>query len=174
MRSLKHHLYVLLLRMQGTKKIFEKEGNDIVEYAKSCKIPGGAKPDKKMYQNYQVSQKTICNSKCYKFRSKGKKSNKIVIYIHGGGYFMDAQPAHWTYIRKIIDETNAIVYFPDYPLAPEHHCLETTEMLLELYRNLIRNHNPKDITIMGDSAGGGISLCTAQNTEFTCVGITLS
>lgn len=165
MNSLGFVLAVSYFKHFGVKQPLTLQGEDFIEYAKSCKKPEGSKPIKQIYNKYNVSKRAIGNGICYKVGSKDKKydktRDKIVIYVHGGGYVMDASPSHWHLVSTLIDATNCLVYFPDYPLAPEHNYEDTENMMIELYKHLIRHHDPEEIIIMGDSAGGGISLATA-------------
>lgn len=148
-------------RVAGKKNFFAKEGDSFIEAIPSCKNPEGSKPSKKIYKEFHVTSKKIGKGICYKVAPKENKTAKKIIYLHGSGYVMDSSPFHWSFVQKVVKNTNAIMYCVDYPMAPEYNCDDASEMILELYQNLVRNHDPKDIIFMGDSAGGGISLAFA-------------
>jgi epsilon-lactone hydrolase len=48
------------------------------------------------------------------------------------------------------------------PLAPEHTYRDTYPLLLALYQHLCDTLHPENLTIMGDSAGGGMALSLVQ------------
>jgi len=94
------------------------------------------------------------------YHFKNRKSNKVIIFIHGGAYVSEASFFHYRLVDKICKESNAEVYFPIYPLAPNHIYKESYDLMLSLYKRLLGNN--KEIIIMGDSAGGGFSLAFTQ------------
>ena len=95
----------------------------------------------------------------YRIQNKNNKnSNKKVLYIHGGAFFLEALKVHWNFCHKLSKETGCEIVFPCYPLVPESNSEKTHEMLLTVYKELLKNSKPEDITVMGDSAGGTLSL----------------
>lgn len=79
------------------------------------------------------------------------------IYIHGGGFFAGFGAAHTMMTESLLDHFNAKVYMPLYPLAPVNTVSTTMKMLETLYAKVIADGKP--VYIMGDSAGGNITLC---------------
>ena len=82
-------------------------------------------------------------------------TERIVLYLHGGAYVNEIQKLHLVFCDKLAKKANATVFTPIYPLAPNHTYEETYQIVEKLY-DLILEFN-KPITIMGDSAGGGLS-----------------
>lgn len=87
-----------------------------------------------------------------------------VLYLHGGGYAVGSPATHRSLAARLAHETGCTVYVLDYRLAPEHPFpagLEDAESaFLELVGNI--GYRPEQIALSGDSAGGGLSLATAQ------------
>ena len=82
-------------------------------------------------------------------------TERTVIYLHGGAYVNEIVPPHIVFCDKIAKKTNATVFAPIYPLAPNHTYEETYRIVEDLYKFALEIGKP--ITIMGDSAGGGLS-----------------
>lgn len=82
-------------------------------------------------------------------------SDRLVIYLHGGIYVNEIMKTHINFCDKLAKKVNASVFAPIYPLAPNHTYEETYEIVLNLYNWLLTMN--KEIIIMGDSAGGGLS-----------------
>ena len=94
----------------------------------------------------------------YVARDKKNRSNKKVLFIHGGGFILEAMPLHWRLCQRLARDTGCEIIFPQYPMVPESNAKECHIMLMEVYRELMKNSRPEDVTIIGDSAGGTLSL----------------
>lgn len=91
---------------------------------------------------------------------KSKYAHKIVLYLHGGGYTCGSIKSHSGLIGKIALETGIPHLAINYRLAPEHTYPAALDDALKAYAWLLEKEhfNPNDIIIMGDSAGGGLTL----------------
>ena len=89
-----------------------------------------------------------------------EKSENIILYVHGGAYVNEINYQHHLYCRKLSRKLNAYVLAPVYGLAPKHKSQETFDAIMELYKDLLKAN--ENITLMGDSAGGGFALSFAQ------------
>lgn len=87
-------------------------------------------------------------------------TDNLVIYLHGGAYVSEIEDLHIIFCDKLAEKTNATVFAPIYPLAPNHTFEETYEIVENLYDLLLKFEKP--ITIMGDSAGGGLSAAFSE------------
>lgn len=91
---------------------------------------------------------------------------KIILYLHGGSYLHDPDPHHFKFLKKLIDQSDVRVIFPVYPKAPWHDYTKTYDLITKLYQDLSkdgdRESEDSEIIIMGDSAGGGLSLGVSQ------------
>ena len=85
----------------------------------------------------------------------------MILFLHGGAYVLDLAFIHWRMIEGLIDRTGATVIVPIYPLAPLAGWNEIYGMIRAVYQRLLHTHDPMSLTIMGDSAGGGLTLATA-------------
>lgn len=91
-----------------------------------------------------------------------KKTQTIILYFHGGSYVAKATKDHFEFLENIVDQTGATVIMPDYPLAPKYNYKDVFKMVVPLYKNIIENIEPKNLVLMGDSAGGGLSLALEE------------
>ena len=89
---------------------------------------------------------------------KGVKSERIMLYVHGGAYFFGSVDEHRYQMQRHARKLRARVLAPRYRLAPEfpfpcglHDCLAA-------YLFLLQEHDPTTIVLAGDSAGGGMIL----------------
>ncbi len=90
-------------------------------------------------------------------------SRNTVFYIHGGAYLMDFAEPHWRLLEKLIKETDVQVIAPGYRLLPFATYREAFDLIVPLYREYCEKHPDKNIILMGDSAGGGLSLALTEH-----------
>ncbi|MFC7737118.1 alpha/beta hydrolase fold domain-containing protein [Roseomonas sp. GCM10028921] len=89
-------------------------------------------------------------------------SRHHILYLHGGAYVFDLLDVHWRAIEGLIHRTGATVSIPIYPLAPAHCWADAFAMVRPLHAALAERHGAENLTVMGDSAGGGMTLALAQ------------
>ena len=94
--------------------------------------------------------------------SDGEKTNKKILYFHGGSYVAKTSQKHWEFIEQIVKDTGITIILPDYPLTPKYTYKDVFEMVTPLYKEIIDRIDVKDLIVMGDSAGGGIALALEE------------
>lgn len=94
----------------------------------------------------------------WRLTPKSGGSGKVIFYIHGGGYVLNITSAHWDYLEQLCKGTGATLIVPDYPLAPQYTADEAYACVEDAYDRTLQTTDPQKVFIMGDSAGGGLSL----------------
>ena len=70
---------------------------------------------------------------------------------------------HWLFLNNIcMDISDCTVIIPDYPLPPKYNYKDVFGMVEGLYSEIINNVDSEKLIVMGDSAGGGLSLALMQ------------
>lgn len=162
MASFQAEIVRRLLVFTGLKKFFSNAELFEKKLAKERK-KGPDKPKKKFLRKYNLQETTQDGYTVFTISPKtGLKSNHHVLYFHGGGYVLDLAWAHWDFIGRLIDATGATVTLPIYPLAPETKCADLTPMMHKLFKHLAKAQGADNITVMGDSAGAGMTLTLGQ------------
>jgi acetyl esterase/lipase len=92
----------------------------------------------------------------------GVTSPLRLLYLHGGAFVLDLQPAQWNLVWSLIMRTNAAVVVPIFPLAPEHGWRDGLAMVMRVYLELVKESGAHNIVIVSDSAGGGLALSLAH------------
>ncbi|MCF7833045.1 MAG: alpha/beta hydrolase [Candidatus Marinimicrobia bacterium] len=139
-----------------------KEGNRLADYVNYLNKTTPARPLNAMYLVYDIDVDDRLGHNVWTIEPVKDLSDKVVIYLHGGSYTYNFFSPHWYFISNIVDQLRARVIAPDYPLVPEYNVTHVFDMLLKLYKNVIKDVDPKNISIIGDSAGGGMSLAFGQ------------
>lgn len=86
---------------------------------------------------------------------------KIVLYLHGGGYVIGSLDSHRHLVAEVGRSARSRTLAIDYRLAPEHPFPAAVDDALAAYRFLLADGvQAGNITIAGDSAGGGLVVAT--------------
>ena len=91
----------------------------------------------------------------------GSRADKVVVYLHGGGFQLGSVVSHRDLMFRISQAAGCRVLGVDYRLAPEHRFPAPLQDALVVHDWLIgQGYVPSSIALAGDSAGGGLALCT--------------
>ena len=91
-----------------------------------------------------------------------QKSEKVILYLHGGSYVAETSSNHWKFLEKLVKDTNATIILPDYPLTPKYTYKDVFTMITPLYKEIIEEVQTNNLILMGDSAGGGMGLALLE------------
>jgi epsilon-lactone hydrolase len=117
-------------------------------------------PPKSFYKKYTVKSCVIENRKCITLKHTANPK-KHIFYFHGGAYTIQAKKAHWRIVDRLLRQTQCMITFINYPLAPQCTCMDTIDMVSKAYAYFCKAGD-QEIVLMGDSAGGGLALALAQ------------
>lgn len=91
----------------------------------------------------------------------GVSRDRVVLYLHGGGYVLGSVNSHRDLINRLSLAADARVLALDYRLAPETPFPGAVEDSTAAYRWLLEQGiKPSRIAVAGDSAGGGLTAAT--------------
>lgn len=91
----------------------------------------------------------------------GGRARHRAVYLHGGGWVNEIEPAHWRLIAQLAAETQTAVRVPIYPLIPWGTAGEVVPRVAELVSAEIALVGSRRTFLVGDSAGGQIALSSA-------------
>ncbi len=91
----------------------------------------------------------------------GCDKTKVLLYFHGGGYFVGSTNTHRALVSKLAMNAGISALSINYRLAPEHPYPAAIEDCAKVYDWLLsKNFQPNQICFGGDSAGGGCVIGT--------------
>ena len=94
-------------------------------------------------------------------RTSASRRDRILLYIHGGGYVTGDAAAYRHLVAEIARATTAGALSIDYALAPEAPFPAGIEDTVRAYLWLVdQGFDPSSIVMAGDSAGGGLILAS--------------
>jgi triacylglycerol lipase len=89
-------------------------------------------------------------------------SGKVVVAIHGGSYAGEATIFHWWTYTDLARQTGATVVVPDYALTPVGTADTEVPRVADFIADAIGEHGDQNVSVLGDSAGGGLALLAVQ------------
>ncbi|CAF1031282.1 unnamed protein product [Adineta steineri] len=99
----------------------------------------------------------------YPIRNFQKHSDKLFIFLHGGGYLIGNIQSYSGIECELSRIFNGTILHVEYRLSPEHPIPAAVNDTISVYRTLLnRDILSSQIFFIGDSAGGGLSLLTIQ------------
>ena len=164
MASIQYRMISTLFKILGVNKMLDKQGEDfeklLNDYKDKQKKPLKI-PYNKLKSQFNVDTKDIDGTICYVVKKKGGNPDNAVLYLFGGGYILPPDPGDLILCGQIAEHSNAEVWFPLYPMAPEHRLVETLESTYQVYQEILKTHEAENVRFFGTSSGGGqaLSLC---------------
>jgi epsilon-lactone hydrolase len=164
MASIESKLFCLLLRLINKKKFLEMQFAFGKFDFNNSKVP-----PKRTEKICYVKRQTINGRNVFVLTPKNGKSNRHILYLHGGAYVQNFVRQHWKFLSGLVAATHCTITAPDYPLAPKYTFLDAFEMVVPLYENIITHAGSENTVVMGDSAGGGFALALCQKLKVKSV-----
>lgn len=121
-------------------------------------IPSKTRKKFKVHNNFKIDNNTL------ELLPDDGHIVRNIYYIHGGGYWWQPLSLHYRMLRQISNQNQARIIMPIYPKSPAHKANEVLNYIFENYKKTIAELHllPASLTLMGDSAGGGLCLSLLQ------------
>jgi acetyl esterase/lipase len=162
MISLRGRIFNFLLRNGHLfRGKFKKErftlNTSIIGFRELCER--GAQKHSNIPKDVIVREQIINNMKSEWLIPQGANSEKLILYVHGGGYVSGSCSDHRGFVSKFAKITGITNLIYEYRLAPEYPFPAALNDSVEIYQwLLLTGFEPKNIVIAGESAGGGLTL----------------
>ncbi|MEM8857608.1 MAG: alpha/beta hydrolase [Chloroflexota bacterium] len=164
MRSFKSRLMNLLLRSLGAKKMFVNFADAQADPEAFLKAVTDARaggdylhePPEKITSQTKCEQLDVNGNALHLLEFGSKK--RVIFFLHGGAYVLGVARPYWDMVKKIGEGADCHLALFDYPLAPEHTCESVLESCMAAFDLLIERYGVENVVVMGDSAGGGLSM----------------
>ena len=154
-QSLKSRIVLSYLKRQMAKApkkpTLEEQRAGLEQMGKIVKMPAGI----------DVEPVTIQDIRAEWLRAPGVDDERVILYVHGGAYTLGSLNTHRAFASRVSMTAGMRALLIEYRLAPEHPFPAGLEDCKTAYGMLLDNGVSSDkIAIVGDSAGGGLSLAT--------------
>jgi len=89
---------------------------------------------------------------------EGSTPQRLILYLHGGGFVAGSPETHRPIVAKLCGAGNSAAFSVAYRLAPEYPFPAALRDTVDAYRILTgRGFPPQSIIVAGDGAGGGLA-----------------
>ncbi|MER7399124.1 alpha/beta hydrolase [Streptomyces sp. NPDC000151] len=107
---------------------------------------------------YEVTRSTVAGRPVLRLAPRRGATGRHLLYTHGGAYAFPLQTAHWWLLQHAAKGTGVTLTVPLYRLAPEGDAPAAYSLLRTVYDALCAEAGSGNVTLGGDSAGGGLAL----------------
>lgn len=99
----------------------------------------------------------------YIFYPAKTTTDKVLLYMHGGGFAFKGSPCHYHLCRRFAAESNCKVVYVDYRLSPKYKYPVPLHDCFRAYQWIVKNAarlkiDTNKIIVGGDSAGGCLAV----------------
>jgi len=99
--------------------------------------------------------------------AKGANPDRRILYLHGGAFTVGSAISHRAITGNLSQKTGCAVFAPNYRLMPENDRIDSVHDCQTAYRWILGNGpagagSADKLAIIGDSAGGNLTLVMAQ------------
>lgn len=156
-KSFTYYITLFVIKIKGIKNTFSKSPIDYLRLRRDDVYS----PNSKFYKTKKVSTFSVLKTKITQIEN-GNKTNKLLIYLHGGAFVSGPAQHHWDSIECISKKTNLNIWMCIYPKAPENKIEEISVNIDEIYQKALIDYESENILLMGDSAGGTLVIALTQ------------
>lgn len=91
--------------------------------------------------------------------SSSNTSDKVIFYIHGGGFCVGSLKTHRALVEEIVQRTQLTTFHVHPPLAPEYEFPQASEAIYDSYQALLETGvEAENIILAGDDSGANLAL----------------
>lgn len=145
-----------LFRGKLKKETFDMN-TSIEKFRTDCEK--GAARYSKLPAGVEIKPDVIDGIKAEWLIPSGSNPEKVIMYVHGGGYVSGSCSDHRGFVSKFAASTSVSNLVYEYGLAPENPYPAAVDDSVKVYRWLLASEfKPENIIIAGESAGGGLTL----------------
>ena len=144
----------VLVRASGL--VYRKSVERLMAELAEREYPAHAPVPKRTRQVYDILEGEVDGCIVLRLTPRSGGSGKQLIYTHGGSYVHPLAGQQWWFVERMTRGTGVTIMVPLYRLAPEGGVDAAYAMLQKVYLDLVADG--RSVTLVGDSAGGGLAL----------------
>ena len=161
--SLTYKIASTIVRLLGVKKMFLKNKEDILAYAKKENAKKVFDLDRAIKRaerkNYFLIHREVVGYRLLSYQKDQMPADGVVLYLFGGGMITQPDKLDFSLAERIMEKTGKDVWFLFYPLCSEDVKVDKTyDVCFETYRLMTENYKAENLSVLGFSSGACLSL----------------
>ena len=161
--SLTYKIASTIVRLAGVKKMFLKNKEEMLEYAKGENAKAVFDLDKARKRaerkNYYLFDRDLMGYRLISYQKNQSPAHGAVLYLFGGGMITQPDKLDFALAERIMEETGKDVWFLFYPLCSEDVKIDKTyEVSFEAYRLMTQTYKAENISVLGFSSGACLAI----------------
>ena len=157
--SFSYNTLIAGIRMSGYKKNYTGDAQTIITQTQRYNRGLRQLPPNAFYSRFNVTETKVNDHPYFLISPKqNARSDKIVVFVYGGGFLLGIDFMHWNAIERIINELKVPVCVPLYPIYPETDLPAAITFFDEVLAQLHEAYPGARIIGMGDSSGSCLLL----------------
>ncbi|MEL7198317.1 MAG: alpha/beta hydrolase [Pseudomonadota bacterium] len=141
--------------------VFPHSAAEYREHMATRKLPRDAPMPGAFAQKYDVTEWEAAGQKVVTLHPKTGPAKWHMLYFHGGGFVLPMFKEHWPLAAAMIDTCGVSITLPLYEVVPESSYKAQDALADGVFAKLAETHDPANIILNGDSAGGHMALALA-------------
>jgi acetyl esterase/lipase len=162
MQSFVSRLMPLVMTLRGSKRRNRSAEKTLAHVAHLAAHPVSSAPPGSLARSVDITRMIIAGWPIYVVAPRGTEPTKRGLYLHGGSYVYEIAPQHWTLIADLVASTGIAMTVPVFPLAPAETANTIVPKVADLAQTLVTEVGAENVSLLGDSAGGGMALAVAM------------
>lgn len=162
MASVLSRLAPLIMTLRGSKRGFGTAQRTLDNVAKLQKKPKAFAPSARLSAKVDITRHDVNGWPVYHVSPKNLEPNTRAVFLHGGCYVFEINPVHWSFVASLAVEAGTTIIVPIMPLAPTGTASVIVPAVADLVASVIAEVGAGNLSIIGDSSGGGMSLAVAM------------
>ena len=161
-RSLLSDLVPPIIRAMGGKREFSSAALTLGRAERRVLRPEPFAPPRSLDRRVDVSIRHVGDWPVYTVGPKHAPVRQRALYTHGGAWVHEISPFHWRLIAGLAERTGTEFTVPIYPLVPRGTAGAVVPVIADLAAQLVAEAGEQNVVLLGDSAGGTITLSAAM------------
>ena len=162
MPSFASRLMPAVMTLRGSKRHYSTEQSMRAHIAHDRAHPVSSDPPKRLLKSVDVVKSTVAGWPVYTVTPRGITTERRALYLHGGFYLFEIAVQHWTLVADLAVSTGTQFTVPIFPLAPDETAATMVPKATDLAAGLISEVGAENVSLIGDSAGGGMAMAVAM------------
>lgn len=167
MQSITSRLMPIVMTIRGSKRRYSSAEATLADVAKVALSPVSGEPPRSLSKRVDISVEFVAGWPIYTVsrtagRTETGSTERRGLYLHGGSYVYQIQRQHWTLVADLVESTGIRMTVPLFPIPPQETARTIVPTAADLAATLIAEVGAENVSILGDSAGGGMALAVAM------------